>query len=122
MDIRTTLSVSEARKQIFTIIDQVEKLGARYTLTEKGKPKAVIMSAEEFESWIETLEVMNDWPDYKKDIKRIHNDIKTGKYKTYPTLEEVMLEHGYVSDKKAKYEVSNSLRTKSKKATQKNTK
>ena len=123
MDTQTTLSVSEARKKIFTIIDQVDKLGARYTLTEKGRPKAVIMSAEEFESWVETFEVMRDCPNLLKDIKEVERDIKSGRYKTYPTLEEVMLERGYiVSDKKAKYEVSNPVRAKRKKTTKKNTK
>jgi len=123
MDTQTTLSVSEARKKIFTIIDQVNKLGSRYTLTEKGRPKAVIISAEEFESWIETFEVMRDCPNLLKDIKEVERDIKSGKYKTYPTLEEVMLERGYiVSDKRAKYEVSNPVRAKRKKTTKKNTK
>ncbi len=119
MDTKTTLSVSEARKNIFSIIDQVEKLGSVYTLTEKGRPKAVIMSADEFESWVETFEVMKDWPTYKEDIEEIRRDIKSGKYKTYPTLEEVMLEQGLVMDKKGKYEISSSVRSKSKKTTRK---
>lgn len=119
MDTRTTLSVSEARKNIFSIIDQVEKLGAVYTLTEKGRPKAVIMSAEEFESWVETFEVMKDWPTYKEDIEQVNRDIKSGAYKNYPTLEEVMLEQGYLMDKKGKYDISNSVRTKSKKTARK---
>jgi len=122
MDTQTTLSVSEARKRIFTIIDQVNKLGSRYTLTEKGRPKAVIISAEEFESWVETFEVMRDCPNLLKDIKKVEKDIKSGKYKAYSTLEEVMLERGYVvSDKKAKYEVSNPIRAKRKKTAKKNT-
>ena len=48
MDAKTTLSISEARKKIFKIAEQVQKPATHYTLTEKGKPKAVMMSAEEF--------------------------------------------------------------------------
>lgn len=43
-----------------------------YTLTDKGRPKAVVMSAEEFESWAETLEVMRDFPNLDKDIIAIY--------------------------------------------------
>lgn len=109
MNTKTTLSVSDARKNIFSIIDQVSKLGSVFTLTEKGKPKAVIMSAEEFESWVETFEVMRDFPNLTKTIREVERDIKNGAYKTYPTLEEVMLEHrGYaVAEKKKKYGLSN---------------
>ncbi len=49
MKTKTTLSVSDARKNIFEIIDEVQKPNVYYTLTERGKPKAVILSAEKFE-------------------------------------------------------------------------
>lgn len=108
MDTRTTLSVSEARKNIFSIIDQVEKLGAVYTLTEKGRPKAVIMSADEFESWVETFEVMKDWPTYKKDIKKAHDDLLHGRAISF---EKVLADNGLkIAEKKGKYGVSSRIR------------
>lgn len=121
MDTKTTLSISEARKKIFKIADEVQKTGRYFTITEKGRPKAVIMSAEEFESWQETLEVEKMFPNLEKDIKKVDSDVKSGKYKEYPTLEEVLNEYGYVlADKgKEKYAISNKNRTKSKKATPK---
>jgi len=123
MDARTTLSITDARKNIFKIVSDVEKTGARYTLTEKGKPKAVILSADEFDSWLETMEVMEDWPDYQKDIDRVHKDIQSGKYLTYPTLEEVMQASGlFVAENKAKYAVPNQIRAKRRKTTKKNSK
>ncbi len=121
MDTKTTLPISEARKKIFKIADEVQKTGKYFTITEKGRPKAVIMSAEEFESWQETLEVEKMFPDLEKDIKKVDSDVKSGKYKKYPTLEEVLSEYGYVlADKgKEKYAISTKNRTKSKKATRK---
>ena len=122
MDTKTTLPISEARKKIFKIAKMVQKPSIRYTLTDKGKPKAVVMSAEEFESWQETLEVMRDFPDLGKDIKKVDRDVRTGKYKKYPTLEKVLADYGFVlADKsKIKYEVSNKVRAKGKKRTGKN--
>ena len=122
MSTKTTLPISEARRKIFEITDKVQKPSTFYTLTERGKPKAVIMSAEEFESWQETMEVAKDFPNLDKEIRRVEKDIKSGEYKKYPTLEEVMEEYGFVlaDKKKSKYEISNKNRTKSKKRIKKN--
>lgn len=115
MNTKTTLSISEARKKIFNIAKEVQKPSNYYTLTEKGRPKAVIMSAEEFESWKETLEVARDFPDLVKDLKETDRAVKTGEYKKWTTLEDVMAQYGYViADKgKNKYGVGNKIRKKS---------
>ncbi|MBU4348153.1 type II toxin-antitoxin system Phd/YefM family antitoxin [Patescibacteria group bacterium] len=122
MNIKTTLSITEARKQIFKIIEATQRPGNYYTLTEKGKPKAVVMSAEEFESWRETLEVMHNFPDLERDIKRVDRDVKSGVYKKYATLEEVMAKHGFIlADRsKVKYEISSKNRSASDKRFRKN--
>ncbi len=102
MSIKTTLPISQARSIIFDIAKQVQKPGAYYTLTEKGLPKAVIMSAEEFESWQETLEVMSEFPDLKNDIKEAERDFKNGKYKTFTSLEQLLGKEGYIISDQAK--------------------
>jgi len=92
---KTTLSISEARKNIFKIADEVQKPDTFYTLTENGQPKVIMMSAEEFESWMETMEVMWEFPDLKKDIEEAERDFKSGNYKNYITLDELKNElHG----------------------------
>lgn len=118
---KTTLPISEARKRIFEIAEDVQKPNRYYTLTEKGYPKAVIMSAEEFESWVETLEVMRDFPDLKKDIREAEKEYRAGKF---ITLESILAKEGYVlRDKsKIKYEVSSRSTRKSPKRTKKNRK
>ena len=93
MNIKTTLSISEARKGIFKIAEKVQKPSTYYTLTEKGKPKAVVMSAEEFESWQETLEVIRDFPKLDKDVKAAERDFKKRKYST---LEEILSKEGFI--------------------------
>lgn len=117
MNTKNTLSITEARKKIFKIADEVQKGSNYYTLTEKGKPKAVIMSADEFDSWQETMEIMND-PELMKDIKEAKKDIKSGEYKNYSTLEEVLAEQGFVlADKgKKKYVSSDTKKNGAKKS------
>lgn len=88
MYVKTTLPISEARKRIFDITKKVQSPNTIYTLTEKGYPKAVIMSAEEFESWLETLEVFHEFPYLQNDIAQVQKDIKKKKYQKYKTLTE----------------------------------
>ncbi len=110
MDTKTTIPITEARKRIFEISDEVQKPGLYYTFTEKGKPKTVMMSAEEFESLQETIEVLRDFPDLDKYVKEMEKDLKSGKYKSYKTLQELMSE----------YEISGNIQTRNRKRARKN--
>ena len=93
MNTKTILPVSEARKDIFNIMKKVQRPNTYYTLTEKGRPKAVVMSAEEFESLQETIEVARDFPNLEKDIKEAKRDYKKG---NYITLQDLLAKEGYV--------------------------
>lgn len=105
MNIRNTFSLTEARKNIFSLADKVQKTGMHFTFTEKGSPKVVLMSADEFESWQETIEILHD-PKLMKTIKQSEKDKNK---KDYLTLEEVLKAEGYVlQDKKNKYVPSRS--------------
>jgi len=111
MNTKTTLPITEARRRIFEIADKVQSPMSYYTLTQRGRPKVVIISAEEFESWQETLEVERMFPKLKKDIERVRGKIKSGKYKEFSTLEEIL------NKTKNKNGVSNKNRSKSRKRT-----
>jgi len=114
MNTQTTISTTEARKNIFNITDEVQTLGRYYTLTENGKPKAVVMSAEEFESWVETLEVMREFPDLDKDVAKTDNAIKSGNYKKWATLDDLKKDWGFsLAEKRTKkYAVQSTRGTK----------
>ncbi|MBU1992283.1 MAG: type II toxin-antitoxin system Phd/YefM family antitoxin [Patescibacteria group bacterium] len=95
-----TISITEARKNIFKITNDVQKSDTRYTLTENGKPKAIIMSVEEFESWQETVEVAYLFPNLSKDIEKVEKDIKSGAHKKYITLDQLLEKEGFVKTNK----------------------
>lgn len=83
-----TLPFTEARKDLSKIIDEVSAEHEHVVITKQGRPRAVVMSAEEFESWQETLEIMAD----KKTmaaIARAERDIKAGRVRRW---EEVRAE------------------------------
>lgn len=119
MSIKNTISITEARKRFFDIAEEVQRPGAFYMLTENGRPKAVLMSAEEYESWAETLEVMKDFPDLKKDVAEAEEEYRIGTYKQWSTLTDLKKDWGFaVADKPKKlYGVHRRNKAKGKKKT-----
>ena len=78
----TIIPISKARKDIFRITDAVRD-GAYVTLTERGEAKAVVMSAEEFGAWQETLRVVEDFPDIERGLAQARRAVASGAYKRY---------------------------------------
>jgi len=84
-----TVPVSEARQTLPDLVARVRKLMDRVIITRKGKPEAVIMSIDEYESWVETLELMSR-PKTVKGIREGLADLKAGRSRSF---EEVFGEH-----------------------------
>ncbi|MBI3256150.1 MAG: type II toxin-antitoxin system Phd/YefM family antitoxin [Candidatus Andersenbacteria bacterium] len=99
MDSKHTLSMTEARKRFFEIAKDVQRADTRYVFTDKGRPKAVLVSAEEYDSLIETLEVYRQFPNLDADIKQAEKEFREGK--TIP-LEEILAEQGLMLADKGK--------------------
>lgn len=79
------MAVTEARNQFLDLIDQVDRFFKRVIITKKGEPKAVLMSAEEFESWEETLYTLSD-AKTRKAIKNGEADWKEGRREKFISL------------------------------------
>ena len=80
-----TISLKEARQQFSSIVDKVSRLRERYVVTKNGTPRAVVMSAEEFESWVETLEFMSS----PKAVKALEQGLKEAKASKFRSFKEV---------------------------------
>ncbi len=85
-----TLPLTEARKDLSKLVDEVTSAHEHVTITRQGRPAAVVMSADEFESWQETLEILAD-PETMASLKRAERDIKAGRVTPYG---EVRKRHG----------------------------
>jgi len=82
-----TLSVSEAKMKLSGLIDTVNATDEEVMITKNGRPAAVLVSPEEFESLKETVAVRSD-SSLMKEIKRGLRALKAKKAKMY-TLEEL---------------------------------
>jgi antitoxin YefM len=87
MNQKNILSITEARKKIFDIAEDVQKPGHFYTLTDKGRPKAVLLSADEFDSMVEDLEILGD-PQAMTRIKKAEKEINKGEYVSLDALKK----------------------------------
>ncbi len=51
------IAISQARKQLLALADETKETFERFIVTRKGKPEIVILSYEDYESLMETLEI-----------------------------------------------------------------
>ncbi len=77
-----TLPVTEARNRFLKMIKETDEAFARFVITKKGKPVAVLMSCDDYEGWLETLEIMSD-PDTMKGLKQAEKEFKEHKFIPY---------------------------------------
>ena len=83
-----TLPLSEAKSRLSGLVEQVRALEEQVMITRNGRPAAVLVSADEFERWRETIEVRGDAA-LMKEIRAGLRALKSRKARLY-TLEELL--------------------------------
>ena len=73
-----TLPITQAREELTDLVRNASKYLDEYVITVNGTPAAVIISAEEYESWKETIEILSD-PSLVKAIRQGEKEIDEGK-------------------------------------------
>ena len=86
------ISLKELRPKLPKLIEEVDSKMDRYVITKRGRPVALMMAIDDYESLIETLEILSDKKLVAR-IKRAESEVKKGSFKT---LEEVEKELGIV--------------------------
>lgn len=82
-----TLSITKAREHLTFLVDKAKTKLDEFVITVNGAPAAVLISAEEYESWKETNEIMAD-PVLMKAIKQGEKDMENGDYITLEDLKK----------------------------------
>jgi antitoxin YefM len=81
------LSLSEAKMKLSALVEAVVSTDEEITITKNGRPVAVLISPDEFESWKETITVMSDSA-LMEEIKEGLESLRRKKAKLY-SLEEL---------------------------------
>jgi len=85
-----TLPLYEVKANLSRLVEKVDSTDEEVVITRNGRPSAVIVSMDEFESWKETLSIKGSaslMADIKKGLRGIR------KAKSY-TLDELLKEIG----------------------------
>ena len=64
-----TFTLSEAKARLSELVAAVERTEEELVITRNGRPAAVLISADEFESWQETREIQRN-PALMQEIKQ----------------------------------------------------
>ncbi len=81
-----TLSVSEAKMKLSALIEAVKTTDEEVVITKNGRPAAVLVSPDEYESWRETMIIRSD-ADFMAEIKKGLSAIKGNKASIYTLAE-----------------------------------
>jgi len=80
------IPISEAKKTLPAIVRDARELGRTFAITNRGRPTAVIMGIDEYESILETLELLAD-EDVMESIRKGKEYIKAGRWTSLEDLE-----------------------------------
>ncbi len=72
-----TLTLSEVKARLSELVATVEKTEEELVITRNGRPAAVLISAEEFESWKETRDIQRN-PALMQEIKQGLRQLEKG--------------------------------------------
>ncbi len=81
----TTITLKELRPKLPEVIEGIDTKLDRYIVTKRGKPVAVMLSPEDYEAMLETIEILSD----KEAVKRIRQakqEIKAGRTVSFDDL------------------------------------
>ncbi len=82
-----TLPITKARDELAELVDRASSRLDEYVITVNGVPKAVLMSAAEYESWKETEEILAD-KELMNAIREGEEDIRQGRFITFEQLKK----------------------------------
>lgn len=72
------ISLKELRPELPEVINDIDTKLDRYIVTKRGKPVAVMMSVDDYEGLLETLEILSDKEAVAR-IKKAKAEVKQGK-------------------------------------------
>jgi len=73
-----TIPLAEAKKNLSSIIRDVEEKYDRFTITKNGVDKAILLSSEEYEGLMETLDILSH-KEEREAITRAKAQVRKGK-------------------------------------------
>lgn len=81
MDLPLILPVTDVKQRFLELLKKVEIYHEVVTITKKGVPKGILLGIEDFESLVETVEILSDRR-IMKSLERSRKQSQKGKFYT----------------------------------------
>lgn len=72
-----TVPLAEARAQLSRLVDEAVRTHERVEVTRKGRRAAVLLSADDYDSLVETVEILSD-PELMRRIRESEAELARG--------------------------------------------
>jgi antitoxin YefM len=72
------MNASKARANFLDIIKKAHRGSNKYVVTTNGAAQAIIMGVNEYESWLETVNILKD-ASWVKALKQAEEDVRKGR-------------------------------------------
>lgn len=76
-------SLTKARERFSELVDEVAATGAELIITKHGRPTAVLISYDDYEGLVETVNILSD-PDTMAGVEEAESDIEAGRLVDLP--------------------------------------
>jgi prevent-host-death family protein len=93
----STISLADARSRFSQIIESASSTHERFEITKNGERVALIIGADDFDSLIETLEILAD-RDQTRDILQGMRELQDGKSVGSAEMRDIMRKAGRLSE------------------------
>ena len=80
-----TVSLKELRPELPKVIKRIDGRLDRYVVTKRGKPIVVMLSIDDYESLMETLDILAD-PRVMTGLRQGEEDIRRGKTRSWQEI------------------------------------
>jgi antitoxin YefM len=78
----STVPASEFKTRLLAFVRKASELHDRAILTHRGVPRAVVISYDEYEGWLETLEILSDRA-FARGLRKARQEASRGKLHSY---------------------------------------
>jgi antitoxin YefM len=89
----TTVPLAEARAQLSRLVDEAVRTHQRVEVTRQGRRAAVILSADDYDSIMETLDILSD-SELVREIRDAEEDAARGEVYSLEEVTEEMRAQG----------------------------
>ena len=82
-----TVSLKELRPELPKVIERIDGKLDRYVVTKRGKPVVVMLSVDDYETLLETLDILAD-PDTMTRLRKGQDEIRKGRRRSWKAIKE----------------------------------